>query len=135
MSSRLTTKQILKEYPANLRAAALKLPKEVLERQVFYWSPLHLKLADFPPDESDPLFDASRLVYRSKDKFSRCQTWAAALKTGIAKQEEGKWGNGWRKCHTENYWCYYARYLPGESDRRQVLQQQNEKILNDSKKA
>ena len=54
------------------------------------------------------IFHPSRLVWYPKTEMSKCEAWIRAVETGIGKFVKGKHGNGWRKCHTENYWCYYA---------------------------
>jgi len=58
-------------------------------------------------------FCASRVVFFPKEEVDRCTAWIRARKTGIARDQEGDYGNGWRKCHTENYWVYYAKDLVG----------------------
>lgn len=50
-----------------------------------------------------------RLVIGNKLTISKCDTWILALRTRIAVFRDQR--NGWRKCHTDNYWVYYALEL------------------------
>lgn len=86
-----------------------ELPEEVVKHVKEYF--LHTltdegKWVDLP-------FDPTRIVYAAKTDTWRGGTWAKALKTGIAAWGDKK--NGWRKCHTKNYWVYYALELAEDS--------------------
>lgn len=85
------------------------IPDEVRERNESYWGPWEAKVGLPVPDDA-PRFDPNRLVWAAKSEMSRCDAWIKALRTNKAKQT--KRINGWRKCHTENYWCYYAKITP-----------------------
>ena len=95
----------------------MELPLEVKEKMERYWNPFELLLGLEPPDDAE-YFDPNRLVFFPKETVSRCDAWIKTLKTKKAKFEKGKNGNGWRKCHTENYWCYYAKYLSEEGSEK-----------------
>jgi len=85
-------------------------PKEVRENAERRFSSLS-KLLGYPErqKEKDNAFDIDRLVWYPKVTFSRCDAWIAALKTKKALYSDSQ--NGWRKCHTENFWCYYAEKI------------------------
>ena len=54
----------------------------------------------------DEALDPKRVIWALKSEASKCDTWIKALKSKKAAWAEDL--NGWRKCHTENYWAYYA---------------------------
>lgn len=89
-------------------------PEEVLTHNERYWSSW-AKILGLPETPEDESFDIERLVWYPKSSVSRCQAWINALKTKKAVYTDGQ--NGWRKCHTENYWCYYAK-IPNETRSR-----------------
>ena len=93
-----------------------QLPPEVEERVRRHFLHVLKSFYDEAGTETckwvDLPLDLTRVVFAAKADQSRCGTWEAALRTKKAKHVNEKNGNGWRKCHTENYWVYYARDLP-----------------------
>ena len=66
-------------------------------------------------------FDHARVVFFAKTVRSQCHAWELALETKIGGQgADGPWGNGWRKCHTENYWVYYAKFNQAGVEEKQA---------------
>ena len=85
-----------------------ELPDEVRERVAHYFSSLRIKLGKFAPIRVDP----TRVMYGHKDKTTRSEVWQRAQRSGKARPgtKEQPQRQGWRKCHSENYWIYYAKY-------------------------
>ena len=57
-----------------------------------------------------------RVIWGHKAHEAKMHVWGRAIRSGVARLDEGPYGNGWRKCHTANYWVYYARDLASAVD-------------------
>jgi len=55
---------------------------------------------------SSDIVDPTRIVFARKSNLSRSEVWDRARASGRAILSDGR--NGWRKCHTNNFWAYYA---------------------------
>ena len=85
-----------------------EIPAEVLERALARWGPQD-HLPEILRDEDRDTLDPKRLVWFSKSEIDRGTAWfktyARTEELGVVDEHRYK---GWRKCHTENYWCWYA---------------------------
>jgi len=84
-------------------------PEEIRLRMERYWGPWEA-LVGLPIPDDASYFDPDRLVWAAKDEMCKFDAWSKAVSSGKAKMTDKV--NGWRKCHTENYWCYYAKITP-----------------------
>ena len=60
--------------------------------------------------------DESRVIW-GPTREPKAAVWRRARWSGKAAFEDGPRGNGWRKCHTQNYWVYYAKVQASAIDR------------------
>ena len=91
-----------------------KLPDEVREQVTRRFC---VRLTEDARWVEDPL-DERRIIWAPKATTERFDTWVLARKSGIAVFKDGRGHrNGWRKCHTDNFWVYYAFVLAEATDR------------------
>lgn len=84
----------------------VEIPKEVWDRVMWCYG----ARPGFPSLGGITDVDPSRVSFFAKDQKSRACGWAATTK----KVGDINNRNPWRKCHTENYWCWYLVGVNGE---------------------
>jgi hypothetical protein len=81
---------------------SLLMPREVLEQAEWRFS------SKFDEDTREP-FDPARLFWFPKVTTEKCDGWLEVYaKSAELKVKDEHAYKGWRKCHTKNYWCWYA---------------------------
>jgi len=76
------------------------LPARVIEEVAFHF------------DLLESAVDPGRVAAFPKESVWRGAAWDATVKYGkTIGVKEGENYSGWRKCHTEDYWVYYALEL------------------------
>ena len=60
--------------------------------------------------------DESRVIW-GPTREPKAAVWRRALRSGKANFDQVARENGWRKCHTQNYWVYYAKVQASAIDR------------------
>jgi len=88
------------------------IPQEVLAKVSGRFGSLSYKLGrePFGCEKPEDEFDPQRIVFYPKSEVSKVGAWIETVRSKRALFVEK--ANGWRKCHTDNYWCYYAKELP-----------------------
>jgi hypothetical protein len=72
-----------------------EVPVEVWERASWHRAP-------------EPL-DPTHVSWYPRDTTSRGTAWRKTIKYGEALKVASRYKyNGWRRCHTEHYWAWYA---------------------------
>ena len=87
------------------------IPEEVLKRALWRWGPQD-RLPEILRDKDQKPFDPDLLFWFPKKEISRGSAWSFVYgKSTELKVKDEKKYKGWRKCHTENYWAWYAHDL------------------------
>jgi hypothetical protein len=90
------------------------VPEEVLERALRAFGPQD-HISELLRDQDRRPFDTALLFWYPKADICRGSAWdkAASHSERLRVKKEHKYW-GWRKCHTEHYWCWYAYDLATE---------------------